>query len=364
VELGTSVGLGLGNSALGLSDVLTRVVVIDLDELYEATPKDGLRLGAAAAAETHLVAHFGRLGLGVYADAYDLSRSVIPREFIGLLTQGNALDQTYTGSADILQRSFAQTGAFASFDIHGFVVAGKFSVFAPLLYSDSTTKATFLLETAADGTVRGEIAASGNVYTSVGEAGLQGCGFNVSLGVVRRDEQGKPWYGGALNNIPVMPARPGYLLAIEQFRYEFEAVALLESLNQELDPFSTESEIGDVEMTLLDPAQRPRVHMPFSMSGFYRFAIPVIDIIPSAELVLQAPVHVNAGLAIAGNVFPANLLSLGFGWRDFLWQASLGLRVPLRVFELEVRVATVGADFSGLFDGSGLGGRIALALGY
>ena len=202
------------------------------------------------------------------------------------------------------------------------------------------------------------------MYTSFGDDGFQGYGFNASLGLVRPDSKGKPLYGGALNNIPVVAARPGYLIEIEQFRFEFEASDLLDSLSQELDLFSSVSEGGDVEMRLLGASERPKVHMPLSVSGFYRLAVPVIDIIPSAEVVLQSPVRLNANLAIEGNVFPANLFSLGFGWHDYLWQASVGLRVPLRVFELAVQVGSAGTELAGLFDLRGVRANLALALGY
>jgi len=364
VELGLSANTAVGNSALGLSDMFSRVLVIDLDEVYADTPDDGLRIGASAAAEIHLALRFGRLGLGIYTDTYDLSRTVIPRTFIGLITQGNEPDTAYNGSTEILQRSFAQAGTFASYQIGGFVIAGKFSAFSPVLYSGDNAQAGFTLETASDGTIRGEVFASGDIYTALGENGLEGLGFNVSLGLVRPDEEGNPQYGAGLNNIPIVAARPGYIIEVEQLRYEFEATNLLDRLERGEDPFTSESQIGDVETRPLDPSDQPKIHMPFSVSGFYRFAIPVVDLIPVAEMVFDDPMRLNAGIAVEGNVFPANLFSVGFGRRDYLWYANAGLHVPLRVFELAIQVASVGTVPAGIFNVSGLGATISLALGY
>ena len=363
-ELGLSTTTAVGNSALGLSDLFNRVLVIDLDEIYEKTPNDGLRIGAQAAAEFHLALQFGKVGLGVYSDSYDLSRVVIPRSFIGLLTQGNEPDTAYEGSTDILQRSFAMAGMFTSYQIAGFVFAGKFGVFSPLLYSDENAKAGYTLETATDGTIQGEVYASGDIYTALGEDGFQGLGFNISLGMVRPDEEGKPLYGAAVNNIPVAAARPGYVIEVEQLRYDFEATDLLDRLEGEQDLFTTTSDISDVETRPLDSADQPKIHMPFSLSGFYRFAIPVIDIVPDVEIVFDQPVRLNAGVSVEGNVFPANMFSIGFGRRDYLWYASAGLCVPLRVFELAIQVASVGAAPRNIFDLSGLGATVSLALGY
>ena len=364
VELGLSTTTAIGNSALGLSELFNRVLVIDLDEIYEKTPNDGLRLGAQAAAEFHLALQFGKVGLGVYSDSYNLSRIVIPKSFIGLLTQGNEPNTAYEGSTDILQRSFALAGMFTSYEIAGFVFAGKFGVFSPMLYSDENAQAGYTLETATDGTIRGEVYASGDIYTAVGEEGFQGLGFNVSLGMVRPDEEGKPLYGAALNNIPVVAARPGYIIEVEQLRYDFETTSLLDRLEGGQDLFDTTSNIGDVETRPLDSADQPKIHMPFSVSGFYRFAIPVVDIVPDAELVFDKPVRLNAGVAVEGNFFPVNMFSVGFGRRDYLWYASTGFRVPLRVFELAIQVASVGAAPRNIFDLSGLGATVSLALGY
>jgi hypothetical protein len=364
VEFGISTDLSFGNSALGLSDLFQKVLVIDLDEVYEKTPDDGLRLGANAAAEVHLALQFGKLGIGFYTDAYDVSRITVPKSFIGLLTQGNQPDTAYSGTSDILQRSFALGGAIASYEIGGFVVAGKLGAFSPTLYSDSNAEAGFTLETASDGTVQGSVHASGDIYTSAGDDGLQGIGFNVSLGMVRPDEEGKPLYGAGVNNIPLVPARPGYVLEVETLRYEFEATDLLDRLEGEQDLFTSTSDIGDVELRTLAPSEQPKIHMPFSVSGFYRFAVPVIDIVPDAAVVFDRPMRLNAGVSVQGNIFPANIFSVGFGRRDYLWYANAGLHLPLRVFELALEVASVGTTPRGIFNFSGVGAAVSLALGY
>jgi hypothetical protein len=363
-ELGLSTSAAIGNSSLGLSDVFSRVVTIDLDEVYENTPDDGLRIGAQAAAEFHLALQFGRVGVGVFSETHDVSRIVIPKSFIGLITQGNKPDTAYEGSTDLLQRSFALAGMFTSYEIAGFVFAGKFGVFSPLLYSDENAKAGYTLETATDGTVQGSVYASGDIYTALGDDGLQGMGFNVSLGMVRPDEEGNPLYGAALNNIPLAAAQPGYIIEVEQLRYDFVTTSLIDRLQGGTDLFDTTSDIGDVETRPLASADKPNIHMPFSVSGFYRFAIPVVDIVPDAELVFDKPVRLNAGVVVEGNFFPVNMFSIGLGRRDYLWYASAGLRVPLRVFELAIQVASVGAAPRGIFDASGLGATVSLALGY
>ena len=135
------------------------------------------------------------------------------------------------------------------------------SAFAPLVYTGAGSEATFELTMASDGTVEGEVSAAGEAYTSMGEDGLVGVGVNLSLGVVRPDEAGKPLYGGAINSIPV------------------------------------------------------------------------VDIVPSAEIVFGDYPRLNAEVNVEGDFFPLN-------------------------------IGSVGTEIAGVFDGRGIGGSLAPAFGY
>ncbi|MFO7780872.1 MAG: hypothetical protein R6W94_04535 [Spirochaetia bacterium] len=363
-ELGFSVDVSGANSVMALSDIFSKELVIDLDEIYEKTPDRGMRLGSSIGTEQHLSVKLDRIGFGFFGNTRSFTRLTVPKEFIGLITQGNELDGSYSDSTELAQRSFTQAGAYATYEYLGFVFGGKFSTFAPLVYTDSNAKATFELATAADGTIEGEVSASGDVYTSAGEDGLVGTGFNLSLGVVRPDENGKALYGGAINSIPLVAARPGYAFNLEKTRFTFTTDSILDAINNDRDPFSTSDTEGEADTVALDEGDRPKIHMPISISGFYRFAVPVVDVVPSAEIVFGDYARLNAEVNVEGNFFPVNILSVGFGHTDSLWHAGAGLRAPLRVFELELQVRSVGTEIAGVFDGRGIGATLALALGY
>jgi hypothetical protein len=369
-EFGFSSEFAFGNTAFGLSDIFSETIVIDLDEIYEKTPDRGLRIGSTLGGENHLGVKLPAtgLGFGVFTDTSSLTMVTVPREFIRLLTQGNEIDQSYSASTEFVQRSFLETGGYATYEYLGFLFAAKLSSFTPLAYTDTNTEATFKLSTSTGSTtepsvVQGEVAAGGDIYTSVGDEGTRGFGFNVSLGAIKPDEDGKPLYGGAINSIPVVAARPAYAFDIEQFRYTFEGQDLLGSFDGG-DIFDTTESEGDTETVTLDDGDRPRIHMPISLSGFYRFAVPVVDIIPSAEVVFGDYPRLNGHLRVEGNVLPANIFSVGLGYQDFLWQGYLGLRAPFRAVETEFQIQAVGTEIAGIFDGRGLGFSLSMAFGY
>ncbi|MFP4010289.1 MAG: hypothetical protein ACLFUM_01175 [Spirochaetaceae bacterium] len=363
-ELGVSADASVANTVLSLSEIFAETIVIDLDELYEKTPDRGMRLASSIGLETHLGVKLPRLGFGFFTETSNLSRVTVPREFIGLIAEGSGLDEDYADSTELVQRSYARSGMYATYEAFGFLFGGKLGAFAPGVHSDTNTTADFELTTESGGTVEGEVSASGDAYTSFGDEGLEGVGFNVGLGVVRPDEQGKPLYGGAINSIPLVAARPGYIVELEEYRYTFTTESLLDRFENEEDPFDTDDIEGDLDTRKLDSGDRPRVHMPISLSGFYRCAVPVVDVVPTAEVVFGDYPRLNAEVNVEGNVFPANILSVGLGYRDFLWRAGFAVRAPLRVFELELRVRSVGTEMAGVVDGRGIGAGLSLALGY
>lgn len=362
-ELGLSVDATIGNSVLGTHELFAETLTIDLDELYDRTPDRGLRLGANTNAELHFLVHVGRVGLGLYSDTSSITRITVPQSFIELLAKGNELDEDYSGSTEFMQRSFTETGLYGSYPYREFLIAGKLGMFAPGIYTEDA-EATYKLETLSDGTVRGEVGAEGKAYTSFGDEGIEGLGVNVSLGLIRPDADGKPKYGGAVNNIPIAPARPGYVIDLEESRFTFESESILQAINDEEDPFETTDQEGDFDARKLDSGDRPSVHMPISVSGFYRFAVPVVDVIPTGEVVFGDYPRLNAGAQVEGNFFPVNMLSVGLGYRDFFWHANAGVRLPFRPVELAVQLRSAAPEISGVWGRRGLGATISLAIGW
>ena len=89
----------------------------------------------------------------------------------------------------------------------------------------------------------------------------------------------------------------------------------------------------------------------------------MVDLTPSAEAVLQDPGRSNAGTAVERSAAPADQFCLGSCRVDYLWQASVGFRVPPRVLKLTAHVPSVGTEFVGVLEGRGLGATVALEVG-
>lgn len=365
-ELGGGGQFAFGNSYFSVSEILSETIVIDLDDIAESTPERGGRAAFTALGEGHAVLHLRRFGVGfgVYSTTDDLSRFTVSKELVELFAQGNELGKRYSGSTELVQRSFNKTGIYGSYQWRQFIFGVKVGAFMPLIWTDNNTKTTFSFETNANGTIRGSYAVDGNIYTSLGEDGPVGVGVHIDLGMIRPDERGVPRYGASITGIPILPARPGYAIENEGIGGTFATSGIMDPLIQDEDPFTTTEEDGSSESRTLDTGDRPDIYLPIALGGFYRFSVPFVDVVPSGQVVLGDYPRLNAGVVVEGNFFPLNILSIGVGHRDFLYETVLGIRAPFRAFELGLQFRSAAPEPLGAFTMRGLGAGLYLTVGW
>ncbi|TVR91667.1 MAG: hypothetical protein EA428_05405 [Spirochaetaceae bacterium] len=365
-ELGGGGEFAFGNSYFSVSDILSETLVIDLDDIADSTPDRGGRAAFTSRGEGHAVFHLRRFGVGfgLYSTTDNLSRFTVDKDLVELFAQGNVLGERYSGSAEMVQRSFNKTGIYGSYQWRQFIFGVKVGAFVPLIWTDSNTKTSFSFETNADGTIRGSYAVEGDIYTSLGEDGLVGVGVHIDLGMIRPDERGIPRYGASITGIPILPARPGYAIENEGLSGTFETKGILDPLLDDDDPFTTTEDDGDIDTRTLESGDRPDIYLPIAVGGFYRFTVPFVDVVPSGQMIFGAYPRLNAGVAVEGNFFPLNILSIGVGHRDFLYETVLGIRAPFRAFELGLQFRSAAPEPLGAFTMRGLGAGMYLAVGW
>lgn len=367
VEIGLGAGTGAYNAVFAPREILTETWVIDLDHLADSAGTTGLPFGTTARAGTHAALRVAGLGLGLYARTTALANLVVPAELTQLLAEGNVKDQTGTGNATL--RAVAEYGASVTAGLKGWTIGVNVGQYVPIFWSGDAGVTFEVITT--DAGISAAAALDAVLYSAVDLAALeQGAGpeavdlaragLKVDVGIIRKGADGRPVWGVAINDITIVPARSHgeYRLTGS---YSASVEHALDAAIEGNDPLVLEGD--DLELTHTDVSDR-RIGLPPAASGFYRFSVAFLDIIPHARIVFDRELGMlNPGLTVAGNRFPASLLFFGIGRDQPTWHAVAGLRVPLRVIELTVRLDGTSSRLLGAFRPEGLSAAVDLRIG-
>ena len=371
LEVGLGADLAGFSNGFALGEILQEVWTIDVNRVSEKTGRRGLVAGAALEAGSHTVFRFLGIGVGGYTRTRSVGLLTVPPEFLSLLADGNLEDRSGVGAAAV--RSTVELGAAVTVDYGGWTFALGAGQAVPIAWSGDggfvfdvrTTESGFAAEAGVDLIVFSAvdlIAAQGGGGLGIGGALGRGA-FKVDLGAVRRDAAGLPVWGVGLTDLTIVRAT-----AAGAYRLTGAYSASMEDAVQQLldDPDSDPVELTMEEFTLTPiGASGERIALAPRISGFYRFSVPWVDFVPHAEVVFDREVGgISPGLTIAGNRFPANIVSLGLARTHPAWRAALGLRLPLRPVELNLRFETTSPRLGGLFGPEGLRAAIDLRFGW
>jgi len=385
-EIGLPIlGFEVTNSYLSIGEIIglasAKDFTLDLNKLYTSLGDGGLEYGFTLENALFSTVHIGQLGVGFFTRQETYYFSSLPKSFFGILANGNQLDVPITGESNIILQSFAETGLYGSWKLDNFVFAGTLDAYFPLAYADNA-KFNYSFVARSNGTASFSASANLPMYTfldakavsnssgNFDSAGLtsdaissslsSSMGFNVDAGFMyRHPKSKKPMWGGALLNIPLIPAKAGSKLNAN-LTYSAEIANLLANTANIADAVtSTESQPAKVE------ASENFVLMPMKANGFYRFELlPFLDVTPQAELVFWNPTRLNLG--VNANVYLGDWIDFGVGVHrnDFVWKAETELALNLYIFELAISAAVNGPDIGSMFTAKGLEANIFIALGF
>lgn len=364
------------NTAFALGDVLQETFIIDADKVIETVGDTGLRLGTDLVVGSHITAHAFGYGLGAYGRTENIAEIKLPIELFEMIAQGNVENGesvTRSGTGGVILHSFAETGAYVSGRYRDYTIGLKAARFVPVVYSDGA-EFRFEVGTGEDGFSGSadfdipmysafDLAALDNDDEEFDAAsGFANGGFKLDIGVIRRDADGRAWWGASINDLSIVRAS-----GLTEFKasagVDFESEDLIDSLfDDDSEPFDLETEDLDIEFV---GDSDKRIGMPLSVSGFYRFDFPWVDITPHAEAVFHSEVGgLNPGLTISGNRFPTSLFYVGAERSRLAWRAGAGLRIPLYIAELGLHVQSASRTIGGVFGPQGMSADLNLRIGF
>ncbi|MFP4114589.1 MAG: hypothetical protein ACLFUA_09465 [Spirochaetales bacterium] len=382
VELGVSPEAGAGNNYFSIGDIFTPTIMIDLRAIQEDLGKSDFRLASTVSGDAHLVARILGVSLGFYTNLDGALSAGAPSSLFEILGSGNPSGEEINASSPIAGRVFAEAGVNAGVPIgDNWYVGGSLGVFAPVFFTDRGSSVDFSFATyepgdeKPDGTIsEGEVSATASMdlraysafnfeqpnVSSPGEMLALLNGVKVDLGVVRI-ENSKALYGANLSGIPIVAATADNAVTLSASATVTQE-NLLGNFDQEDADYLTQ-EVMDVTPTY-ETCVGQSIFMPFQLGGFYRFGLPVVDIIGHGQLHFMDPFQMTAGAIVEGNFFPLNMLSLGVEWDRVAWRTTLGLRADLRALELGVDVGMTAPNPLHLFSAQGLWAKAYVAMGF
>ncbi len=379
-ELGASSSQGFQNSYFTTGKIFTPTLIIDFDDIYDSIGKGGLKVGANWNAESHMTAHILGVGAGVYAHSENLFQVTIPSGLFELLSKGNEIDKTVSGTGEAFLQSYVEYGGYGSYRWEPYTFGAKLGKYIPLAYS-SGGEARYEFTTNKDGTIDATATIDTNLYSAIDIESLtegdedvdpmavlnESGGLKVDLGVVYNPDRSRPLWGASITNIPLYAP-------FAEYGWEFTAEGsastegLLDSLEEDEDEDGDESEPFDTSSTSdFTPIEdiSKRLYMPFGINGFYRYTrVPLIDIIGHGGLVIAKPFRYNLGATVEGSFFPLSILSLSLAHEDMAWRSSAGIRINLRILELGIQAGFSSPELLGMFSTRGFTTNIVLGIGF
>ena len=375
VDVGlVSADVSVGNSSVAIGEIFQQRWIIDLNAVADDLGSNDWEFGTTSDATHFATFHFGRVGVGYYTSASHIIHLTLPNSLFETVSEGlphnddgGPIERSGEGEAALA--SFAEAGLYGSYRHADHLFAVKAGAYVPLFYGEDVAFAYDLYmgeEPNDDGNVidfRGRL--DGAVLTSVNLDDPSDFDFGVKtdIGVVRRDERRRAMYGLGVNNIPIVPARARFRVA-DDVSISVTSEGALQALIDGEEPFEIEMFDLDDALAVERLDEPATVYPETSVSGFYRFDIPIVDVVPHAEYVFGRFARLNGGLVIEGDLPVLRWFSFGVERRDFSWRSSAALRIPLRAVELTTTVGLSAPELRNMFNVHGLAASVALSVGW
>lgn len=383
-EIGSDTDVVAANSHFKLDEIMVKDLVIDLKDLYESMPDNGLSF-AMHAQETAFMninanSHF-RLSLfsGMEANGY----LNMDKELFRILAEGINLDENETFEVNFYGDAFYDAGISFQTLIRNFGVKVSPAIYVPLFYIRPTT-AKAHLETSSDGKISVTASAPVDIYTAVDMQStfdnenetegsfyddisadlLKNAGFDLAFEVERNFFKG--FNASVFGRIPIVPGRIKHKMStnLNAYFYETNTLGALEDLEAHDFDYSTDDfEYSDTNEKVFRP-------LKIGLQASYRPFGNWFTLRPRFDVVMRDPyssdimIFPEYDLTAQFSLFEILGLSIGSGYNYRIFTQHLGFMLNFRVVEILARVSLSGTDFVNSFKYSGLGGFIGFRIGF
>ncbi|GHV74456.1 hypothetical protein AGMMS49940_17580 [Spirochaetia bacterium] len=371
VEVGFDIKAGFGTGLIGVSEILKKDLVIDLDDKYDKIGKKGVGMGANLALHPFYVnvnVPKRGMGFGLFTNVDGRIDLTLPKELFGLLAKGNLSQHNQGGAFAVSGAVFAEAGL----SWHGTLLEDKLRIsaasayYVPLIYVPKSNLA-YKLETRDDGSLYVGVVGAMDLYTVLDNPSSIGGGGDLSL---TGEYALFPIIdvGSTISHIPIVPAA---LTNGKKFTVTGDIINT---------PGLLKAGIGETKFGVEEgesiPSRMVVRPMRFDFYVLYRpLRKDVLTIKPSIGFTILNPseetyfngvleTQFHAGkfnAAMPGYIFN---LYLNTGIEEGYWRHKLGFALNFRAVELDFEVGLKSQDYLKSYQASGVEFTFGMKFGW
>lgn len=387
-EMQFSIPFDISNNVFSLNDILKEEVTIDLKEIANSVPKDGLNLVVKAKPQVGFNLNIAAVNIGMHYGLDIYEKMGISKDLFDFLGKGNEVGEEITVALK------NNTDVFFVGDLNVGIKAKRFSIsvnpsiFIPVFsVSDSAVTASFLNNDKGDIIVnlKSDISAYSNINFSslLGENPqklaedivddfFSGMGFDLAGAVAL--PFGKNTVISADLRVPIVPGSYKYRTPIS-FEKGFE-MNISNMVNNSEDS-SLIKETGDSELNFDNMksetlTNKKYINRPLKIHAYANYT-PFLNLVefcaggglgvyhPFLEDAFVYPeYYFSAGL----NLFNFVKAKLSTEYTDQIFKHQVAANVNLRLVEVECGISLQSTNFIKSMEITGLGGYVIVSLGF
>jgi hypothetical protein len=378
VEFGVDLGLGVANNMVGVNDILTKNIVLDLNALAEKLPNGGSFSLAPILAGFVLNVNIGnqngligsRFGFGVFGGVDGGIYTTIGKNLFTMLSEGNLnshnMDDDIVASGGL----FAEAGIHAYANMNRWTFGVRPSVFFPVAYVP-TAKLTWKLMTDPSF----QVGAGGDeikLYTpfdldkiDVGSL-FSFAGVDITLSARYALAT---WLnlGVVANHVPILPAKGDYFLTAYQLNVDMgmgENPMSDMSMNTDFSLNKANAKGAKESLSIVRPLTFD-VYAEWQILELKFLAFTVKPNLGFTAMALsEGSFAFNWGVEGQLQLLRIFYFHVGTGLQDSLWRQRAGISFNFRFVELSLEATLQSQDFLNSFAAQGLGVNVGLRVGF
>lgn len=370
IEFGFDAGIGFANNFIGVGDILTQQIVINLDEIGSKIKAGGVSLDFDPSANVFFNVNVSKKwGFGLFSSVSGSLNLNLPKSMFTLLSEGNRNQHSQDGDISLFGGIFADVGfdAHAKFLNEKLRISLKPAMFVPIVY---VPKSSISYGLQANDSFKVTASGEVGVYTPIplgGEAQadyasmFNNSGFDLTVS----GEFSLFSFldiGASLTHFPLVSAVLENRRLMKIDRDIIDGSGILTGDDIDIDMPSSDDMTDDTTNPI-------NVRRPMRFDVFARFKPlkrNLIMLIPQVGITMFTPedkTRFNATVEFQLNT-PVFLLSASTGYDELLWRHRLGIGINLRIIEFDVGVDLRSQDFVQSFKLNGAGVSVGLKMGF